>query len=304
MGTPDFAVKSLKALVEAKHKLLAVVTVPDKIQGRGLKLKPSPVKVFAEEHNIPVLQPADLKDTGFIESLAAFDADIFVVVAFRILPQAVFSLPKLGTVNVHASLLPFYRGAAPINWAIINGDNVSGVTTMFIDARVDTGDILLQSETEITQEMNAGQLHDILAEKGADLLIKTLVKIEKNDIVPLIQDNSKATRAPKLTNDNCLLDFDKPAKDVYNLIRGLSPYPAAFTYISGKKVKIFRAFAEDNTHKYPPGTIINVKSDSFAICCREGAVVILELQIEGRKRMATRDFLNGYDLKDGDSAGL
>lgn len=301
MGTPEFAVVSLNALVEKKHTVAAVVTVPDKAQGRGLKVKSSPVKEYALQHNIPILQPEDLKDQQFIETLDAYKVDCFVVVAFKILPKVVFSLPHFGTVNVHASLLPAYRGAAPINWAIMNGESKTGVTTMFIDAKVDTGDILMQSEVDILPDMNAGELHDILADEGAGLLVKTLLKIETNDLNPIAQDDSKATRAPKLNNENCIIDFNKSAKVVHNQIRGLSPYPAAFTFLDNKKVKIYKSLPEDNKINQPPGTIQKITRDSFSVACADRTVRILELQIEGKKRMTVKDFLNGHTLNTADS---
>lgn len=297
MGTPDFAVESLKALMQTHHEVCAVVTVPDKMQGRGLKIKSSPVKQFAEKNNIAVLQPDNLKSTEFSEQLRQYSADCFVVVAFKILPKEIFTIPPIGTVNVHGSLLPAYRGAAPINWAIINGEKKSGVTTMLINANVDTGDILLQDEAAITDDMTAGMLHDILAEKGAKLLVKTLELLEKKEISPRHQDNSKASKAPKLKPEITQIDFNKPAKDVHNFIRGLSPYPAAYTYWKSKKIKIFRTKIDDPEYKGEPGEILHIKKDSFNICCNPGTLTVYKLQLEGKKQMKAADFLNGYSLK-------
>ncbi|MCD6376106.1 MAG: methionyl-tRNA formyltransferase [Caldisericaceae bacterium] len=300
MGTPDFARVSLQKLVNSKHEVVAVVTVPDKPQGRGLKLRPSPVKQFARQIGLPILQPAKLKDTQFIEHLKQFAADVFVVVAFKILPPQVFNLPPKGTVNLHASLLPRYRGAAPINWAIINGETETGVTTMLINERVDEGNMLLQKEVAITPDMTAGELHDLLAEIGADLLLETLDRMEINDIQPVKQDEKLATKAPKITKEMCHLNFNQPAQQVHNWIRGLSPYPAAYCYWQGKQLKIFRSRLVSNLNDaVEPGTIVKVFKNGFTVKCASGAVDVFEVQIQGKKRMAVEDFLNGYNLAEG-----
>jgi methionyl-tRNA formyltransferase len=299
MGTPGFAAGSLKALTKTRHTICAVVTIPDKAQGRGLKVKPPAVKQFAVQQGLPVLQPEDLKDIRFIESLKKYDADCFVVVAFKILPKEIFSIPKSGTVNVHASLLPLYRGAAPINWAIMNGENKTGVTTMFINSRVDTGDILKQKEVAITEEMTAGELHDILMETGAQLLVDTLALIEKNEIKPIIQDDLHATKAPKINDSICLIDFEKPARIVHNQIRGLSPYPSAFTYLNSKKVKIYKSKVYTEDFSGSPGSL-KVISGKLIVACHNGAVEIIEIQIEGKKRLSVKDFLNGRTIYPGD----
>lgn len=298
MGTPQFAVESLKALVENKHEISAVVTVPDSPRGRGLKMQSSAVKEFAEGHNFPILQPEILKDEKLISKLKFLNADCFVVVAFKILPKEIFTIPKYGTVNVHASLLPAYRGAAPINWAIINGEKKTGVTTMFIDTKVDTGNILKQTEVLIKVEMNAGELYDLLAQEGANLLVETISLIERNDITPIKQDETKATKAPKINNDVALIDFFKPALNVNNLIRGLSPYPAAYSFLNGKKVKVFKSRVVPAA-KGEPGVIKEISSSSFTVKCLDGGIEVLELQIEGKKRMLTKAFLNGFNLKVG-----
>lgn len=299
MGTPDFAVGSLKALIKRKHTIAAVVTVADKAQGRGLKLKPSAVKLCAVENGITVLQPENLNDAAFIESLKSFQADCFVVVAFRILPREIFSIPKSGTINVHASLLPKYRGAAPINWALINGEQKTGVTTMFIDNKVDTGDILRQNAVPIDADMTAGELHDVLRDVGAALLVETIDLIERHQIKPVVQDNTRATRAPKIDNHLAQIDFNKNAVAVHNLIRGLSPYPAAFTFLKGKKVKLFKSRRYEDDESGTPGQIL-IKEGRLLVCCSTGAVEILELQLEGKTRLSARDFLNGYFLTKAD----
>ena len=301
MGTPDFARVSLKKLLESNHEVLAVVTVPDKPKGRGLKLQPSAVKEFAVARQLPVLQPASLKDPEFIQTLKNFNADAFVVVAFRILPREVFTIPPKGTINLHASLLPKYRGAAPINWAIINGETETGVTTIFINERVDQGNILLQERVPIGPDMTAGELHDILADVGADLLVKTLNQLESEGITPREQDPSLVSKAPKITKEICHLNFNQSAQQVHNWIRGLSPYPAAFAYWNGKLLKLFRsrpvAAGDSNAE---PGTIVMVMKNAFSVQCASGIIDIFEVQLQGKKKMSVEAFLNGQPLKKGD----
>ncbi len=301
MGTPDFARVSLKKLLESKHEVLAVVTVPDKPKGRGLKLQPSPVKEFAVANQLPVFQPESLKDPEFIQTLKNFNADAFVVVAFRILPREVFTIPPKGTINLHASLLPKYRGAAPINWAIINGETETGVTTIFINERVDQGNILLQERVPIGPDMTAGELHDVLADVGADLLVKTLDQLESEGIKPKKQDPSLVSKAPKITKEICHLNFNQSAQQVHNWIRGLSPYPAAFAYWNGKLLKLFRsrpvAAGDSNAE---PGTIVMVMKNAFSVQCASGIIDIFEVQLQGKKKMSVEAFLNGQPLKKGD----
>ncbi len=300
MGTPDFAVNSLKALHQSAHEVVAVVTTPDKAQGRGLKVRPSPVKKFASMYGYPVLQPESLKEPGLADELRRFNADCFVVVAFKILPREIFTIPPKGTVNVHASLLPAYRGAAPINWAIINGEKETGITTMLIDAKVDTGDILQQNRVTIGPHMNAGELHDILAQKGAALLIESLDRLEQGEARPLSQDDAQASRAPKITKELMLLDFSANAGDVHNRIRGLSPYPGSFCYLNGQKLKLFGSeVTQIAASIYVPGEVIAVDRDTFDIACSDYALRIDDVQLEGKKRMSVRAFLNGYELKTG-----
>lgn len=291
----------LQKLFFSNHEVLAVVTIPDKARGRGQKMSAAAVKQFAIAHNLEALQPAKLKDETFVEKLKKYEADAFVVVAFRILPEKVFSIPPQGTINVHASLLPKYRGAAPINWALISGDTLSGVTTMRIDAKVDTGNILLQDEQLITADMDAGQLHDLLAEKGANLLIKTLDKLESEGIKPAVQDESQVTKAPKITREIAGIDFSQPAGKIYNLIRGLSPYPAAFCFHHKKQIKVFKSkTAQPEKSNATPGTLCKVGPDYFDVVCGKGAIRIFEVQIEGKKCMSVRNFLNGYTMREGD----
>ncbi len=300
MGTPEFAAASLRKLLNSKHQVLAVVTVPDRAQGRGQKINASAVKKYAVSNGLEVLQPENLKDDVFLSRVKKFKADAFVVVAYRILPREVFTIPPAGTINVHASLLPKYRGAAPINRAIMNGETITGVTTMRIDARVDTGQILLQEEQPITPDMNAGELHDLLADKGADLLIKTLDLLELNEIESAVQDDSLATNAPKINRETVCINFALPVEKVHDHIRGLSPYPAALCFLENKQLKIFKSKIIEREKEMPqPGKIINVSSEYFDICCLPGVLRVYEVQIQGKKRLPVKDFLNGYELTEG-----
>ncbi len=300
LGTPEFAVVSLKAILASRHEVVAVVTPPDKPKGRGLKLHPSAVKRAALEAGLPVFQPERLKDDSFIEQLQALKADVFVVVAFKILPREIFTIPPLGTVNLHASLLPRYRGAAPINWAIINGDTETGVTTMLIDEKVDTGQILLQESTPIGPEMTAGELHDILAQQGAELLVKTLDLLEAGKIEPKQQDDAQASRAPKLNKEMMKIRFNQPVQKVYNLIRGLSPYPGAFCYYEQLQMKIYRSTIKNEAKEAgKPGQILTARKGQFLVACHPGVLQIEELQLQGKKRMSVEAFLNGFHVKEG-----
>lgn len=301
MGTPDFAVVSLKKLIEKKHRISAVVTVPDKPKGRGLKVIGSPVKQLVLEHNIKILQPEKLKEPDFIQQLKQFEADVYIVVAFRILPPEVFSIPTLGTINLHASLLPKYRGAAPINWAIIQGESETGVTTILIDAKVDTGNMLMQKKVRIEDDMTAGELHNVLAEVGADVLIETINKLSSGKLKVETQDNSLATKAPKLNKEMCHINFNQSAKNIYNLIRGLNPYPAAFFYHNAKQIKTYSCQVTENTKEdVLPGTVIEKTKTDFTVACTEGSIVIREVQLEGKRRMAVKDFFNGYNIDKGE----
>lgn len=316
MGTPEFAVAPLKALIEAKYNVVGVVTVADKPSGRGLKVNESAVKKFAVENNIPVLQPLKLKDPEFLKQLAAFKADLFVVVAFRMLPQEVWTMPKLGTFNLHAALLPQYRGAAPINWAVINGEKMTGVTTFMIDKDIDTGGIMLRQECRITPEDTAGTLHDKLMPIGAELVVQTVEGIIEKNIETrvqrsFIQGSEVLKPAPKLTRELCDIDWNKKTSAVYNLIRGLSPYPAAFTMLKseahpepvqlkiyfGEKVEgdDFRSMLEKaGKSAAAPGEILSDGKSFFAVTTADGAVSLTDVQLSGKKRMDVKAFLAGF----------
>jgi len=301
MGTPQFAVVSLKKLLEEKFNIVAVVTVPDKQKGRGLKVQASPVKLEAERYNIPVLQPEKLKDSEFLKHMQQLQPDLIIVVAFRILPESIFTLPPLGTINLHGSLLPKYRGAAPINWAIINGENETGVTTIFIKKQVDTGNIIDSQKVNISENMTAGELHDEMAVVGSDLLFKSCVDIKNGKVQPKMQDESLATAAPKIFKETCKIDFNQPARKVHDFIRGLSPYPASFTLLNGKTAKIFdsRLYESVNTRNENPGTIVYIAENKFIIQCLNSSVEINAIQVEGKRRMKIEEFLRGHKIEIG-----
>ena len=303
MGTPEFAVESLRALLEDDQQIVGVITAPDKPAGRGKQTTESPVKQFARQAGIkPVLQPENLKSPEFIEKLKALHADLQVVVAFRMLPEVVWLMPPKGTVNLHASLLPDYRGAAPINWCIINGEKESGVTTFFIEKDIDTGKIIFRDKVEIGPRMNAGQLHDILMEKGAQLLVKTINAISENQYPAISQSeltNSIIIRqAPKIYRDNCRINWNNNAEQIYNLIRGLSPYPTAWTEITdGSSVlmlKLYESTYEIKKHSYTPGTLFSDKINYLKVAASGGFISILSLQMAGKKRMDVSEFLRGF----------
>lgn len=297
LGTPDFAVASLKALVEHKIEVVAVVTAPDKPAGRGMNLQQSAVKKYAVEQQIPVLQPEKLKDPLFLEELKSFKADIQVVVAFRMLPEVVWNMPHKGTINVHASLLPNYRGAAPINWAIINGEKSTGVTTFKLKHQIDTGNILLQNEIPILPDDTAGRLHDKLMHLGAELIVKTLEKIASDDIVEREQSLvEEAKHAPKLFTETCKIDWNNKVESVYNKIRGLSPYPAAFTLLNNKVLKLYRTQKINLEHHDVPSSIQTDGKTFLRFACTDGYIQVDELQLEGKKRMLTADFLRGNKI--------
>ncbi|MBK1440406.1 methionyl-tRNA formyltransferase [Parapedobacter sp. ISTM3] len=298
MGTPQFAVASLEALLNAGEDVVAVVTAPDKPAGRGQKLQQSAVKHYAESRGIPVLQPLKLRDLNFLAGLREFNADLQVVVAFRMLPEVVWAMPPLGTINLHASLLPQYRGAAPINHAIINGETESGVSTFLLQHEIDTGHILFQEKVRIAPDDTAGDLHDKLMVIGAELLTKTVRAIAggKANATPqntLIAD-TELKHAPKIFKGDCEIDWRRPVDDVYNLIRGLSPYPAAYTFLDGKALKVFKATKEKTAIAHPPGTYVTDGTSFLKFACNDGYIAIQELQIEGKKRMDVVDFLRGY----------
>lgn len=298
LGTPDFAVASLRALVENNYQVVAVVTAPDRPAGRGRKLREPAVKEFAKEQGIPVLQPVKLRDPEFLEQLKEFKADIQVVVAFRMLPEVVWDMPPLGTINVHASLLPQYRGAAPINHVLINGETETGVTTFKLQHEIDTGGILLQDKINIEKEDNAGSLHDKLMVLGADLLVKTLEKIQNKDITPtdqseLLGDN-QIKHAPKIFKEDGIISFGNNGEEIINQIRGLSPYPGAHTTLHGKTLKVYRATFEPSDNPLSLAEVNSDGKDYLKISCKDGDINILELQLEGKKRMEIQDFLKGY----------
>lgn len=295
MGTPEFAVPSLEVLVENGYNIVAVITAPDRPAGRGLKLKMSPVKECAVKYNIPVLQPEKLKDDFFLSELAAFRANLQIVVAFRMLPEAVWNMPEIGTFNLHASLLPQYRGAAPINWAVINGEKETGCTTFFLKHEIDTGDILLQEKELIAPEDNVGDVYSRLMDKGSQLVLNTVQQIESDSINPFPQDESRQLKpAPKLFKTTCKIDWKNPSITIHNLIRGLSPYPAAWTTIDGKNCKIYKSSIS------PTKMNKQIESDNKTFLrfkTGDGALDILELQLEGKKRMDIESFLRGYKLE-------
>ncbi len=301
MGTPGFAVPSLEILISNGCTPVVVVTAPDKPRGRGQEILPTPVKSTALLHNIPLLQPESLSDPVFAEQVRAFNPDVMVVVAFRILPRSVFTIPRLGAFNLHASLLPKYRGAAPINWAIMNGEKETGVTSFLLQEKVDTGNILLSARTPIKPEDDAGFLHDRLAEIGAEIVLHTVRLLEQGKSTPRPQDDILATPAPKIFKEDCRIQWEKSAATIHNQVRGLSPYPAAFTTHNGKVVKIFRSspLSEQSGN---PGSI-RQKDSRLLVSTGDSLIEIMELQQEGRKRMSSEEFLRGYSFQPGDSFG-
>jgi methionyl-tRNA formyltransferase len=306
MGTPEFAVATLEALLANGLNVVNVVTAPDKPSGRGRKLTKSAVKEFAESRLLPVLQPSNLKDPAFAQQLKELNADLFIVVAFRMLPQSVWSIPRLGTINLHASLLPRYRGAAPINHALMNGETVTGVTTFFIDEKIDTGSILLREEVPISPSENAGDLHDKLMSHGATLVIKTIQQISEGTIKAISQDDllkpgEILKPAPKLTPEFCIVDWNKDPQTIYNFIRGLSPYPCARSaFRNGETLafKIFESSPEAVPQSYKPGQFFSDGRTYIKVTCTGGFINILSLQLEGRKKMSTEEFLRGFKIDD------
>lgn len=294
MGTPDFAIPTLRMLLEDGHDVVAVVTAPDKPSGRGLKLKPSPVKAFADERGLHTLQPEKLRDPAFVQALKHLDPDLAVVVAFRMLPEMVWSIPSKGTLNLHAALLPDYRGAAPLNWVLINGETETGATTFLIDHKIDTGAMLLQRRLPIPEEWTAGDLHDAMMEFGAELVRDTLRGIVRGDIQPQAQDHSQFQHpAPKIFKEDCKVDWTKPAREVYNFIRGMSPYPTAWTTLNGKSLKLFRARLTGCEGTTDPG-VLDIQDGKLYVCCADAWIEITELQLEGKKRMDAATFLRGF----------
>ena len=300
MGTPDFAVASLDALVKAGFDIIAVITAPDKPAGRGQKLNESAVKKYATENSIPVLQPLKLKDTVFVEHLRLLKADLQVVVAFRMLPEIVWNMPAKGTINLHGSLLPQYRGAAPINWAIINGEKETGATTFFLKHEIDTGDVLHKRSMTIADTDTAGDVHDRLMLLGAELLVETVKAIETGDYkeIPqdLISNSGDLKHAPKIFKEDCLINWDQPTEIVYNRIRGLSPYPTAFTFLQGKTLKIFRAEFIKTSERRTPGEFVTDAKSYLRFACQDGFISLKDIQLEGKKKMLIDEFLRGVKL--------
>jgi methionyl-tRNA formyltransferase len=303
MGTPEFAVESLKALINDRQNIVGVVTNIDKPTGRGQILKPSPVKIFAEENGIEVLQPVNLKSDDFISRLTELKADLQVVVAFRILPEVVWNMPRLGTFNLHASLLPDYRGAAPINWAIINGETVTGVSTFFIDHDIDTGKIIFQEKVSIKKDENAGELHDKLMKTGAKLVVKTVKAISTGDYKPTDQSTLLKTgevkKAPKIYKEDCKINWYNNISDLYNFIRGLSPYPAAWTELISEtdkilSVKIFESEINKTEHKIPVGKIESDGKSYLRIAVNGGYLNLTRIQAAGKNKLGIREFLKGF----------
>jgi methionyl-tRNA formyltransferase len=295
MGTPAFAVASLKALIDAKMNVVGVVTAPDKPAGRGMQLQQSAVKQFALAHQLPIAQPEKLKSPEFFAQLQAWQPDLQIVVAFRMLPETIWSYPAMGTLNVHGSLLPKYRGAAPINWAIINGEKETGVTTFRLQHAIDTGDILLQERIPITPDMTAGELHDTMMEVGAQTLVKTLHALIAGTIQSKPQEETLAIlHAPKIFTKDCQIDWQQPVAQIHNLIRGLAPFPGALTKVDGKIVKLFSTSIVDENPKEPIGSFVTDGKTYARFACSDGYIQLNDIQWEGKKRMPIADFLRGY----------
>ena len=315
-GTPEFAVESLKRLVDGGYKVAAVVTMPDKPAGRGRQLQQSDVKRFAVERGLPVLQPVSLKDEAFINELRALQAQLFIVIAFRMLPEAVWQMPPLGTFNLHASLLPRYRGAAPINWAVMNGDKETGVTTFFLKHEIDTGDVIQQRSCPIERHDNVEVVYDRLMTMGADMVLETVDSIIAGTVKPIPQDQlltarQQPTPAPKIFKDTCRIDWARPAEDLYNHIRGLSPYPAAWTALldeTGKEITTLKVFETSEPLPFSngetplPGTLMADRK-TLRVACGDGWLELLSLQQSGKKRMETDAFLRGFIIAPGTHCG-
>lgn len=300
MGTPDFAVASLDALIQSGHNIVGVITAPDKPAGRGRKLQQSAVKKYALQQQLTLLQPTNLKDESFIEDVKKLNANLQVVVAFRMLPKIIWQLPKYGTFNLHASLLPDYRGAAPINWAIINGEEKTGATTFFIDEKIDTGNIILKDEISILPTENAGELHDKLMILGGKLVVKTVQLIEQGNVTTQKQPEKDSKPAPKIFTETCKIDWQKPLNEIYNFIRGLNPYPAAWTQLQGTtKLKIYDTEKHFTTHNHKIGEIFS-KENKIFIAVSEGFIEVKSLQLAGKRKMDSKSFLNGYSFKNDD----
>ena len=298
MGTPEFAVASLHALLQAGCNIVGVITAPEKPAGRGMKLTQSAVKKYAEEKGLNILQPEKLKNPDFIKELGDLKADLQIVVAFRMLPEVVWNMPPLGTINLHGSLLPQYRGAAPINWAIINGEKRTGVTTFKLQHQIDTGDILLQETIAIDDNETAGELHDKMKEVGASLLVKTVEGIAGGLLIEQPQQGlfKEIKHAPKIFTETCKIDWNRPAHEIHNLVRGLSPFPGAIAQLNGKLLKIYRSLIETTNALQEPGNPSSDNKSFLKFSTSDGYLHVLDLQLEGKKRMLVEDFLRGYKL--------
>ena len=298
MGTPEFAVASLDALVNAGFNVVGVITAPDKPAGRGMKLTESAVKKYAIEHGLNILQPEKLKNPAFVEELRSLKADLQVVVAFRMLPEVVWNMPPLGTINLHGSLLPQYRGAAPINRAVINGEKETGVTTFKLKHEIDTGNVLLQQRFQIGENETAGEVHDRMKEIGARLLVETVKGLEAGTLQEQEQSalaaGTELKHAPKLFTDNCTIDWNKTADEIHNLVRGLSPYPGALTTLNGKILKVYKSSKEKTATSNKPGEHVTDGKGYLKFACSDGYIHVHDLQLEGKKRMNVADFLRGY----------
>lgn len=297
MGTPEFAVASLDALVQAGAHIVGVVTAPDKPAGRGMQLQQSAVKKYALEKSLPILQPEKLRDPLFLDALKAWNADLQVVVAFRMLPEMVWSMPPMGSVNLHGSLLPQYRGAAPINWALIQGEKETGVTTFRLQHEIDTGNILMQTAFPIGENETAGEVHDRMKIIGAQLLVETIQGLAEGRLQEKSQqamDPALLRHAPKIFTDTCRIDFQQSVEEVHNRVRGLSPFPGAFTQLNGKTLKIYRTEKEKTPPTHHPGEYVVIAPHILKFACKDGYVLVKELQLEGKKRMSAEEFLRGF----------
>ena len=303
MGTPDFAAASLEALIASRHEIQAVVTQPDKPKGRKGELTPSPVKVIAKREGIKVYQPLKVRDEEFVKTLRAYNPDVMVVVAFgQIIPLSILKMPKYGCVNIHGSLLPKYRGAAPIQWAVLDGEKETGITTILMDEGIDTGDILLKKTIKIEADETSGSLFDKLMALGAKTILETLDELEKGNLTPTKQGESPTAYAKMLTKAMGLIDFTKSAKELDCFVRGMDPWPSAYTLLAGKTLKLWKVRVVEGDGK--AGSVIGIDKESFTIACGEGAIEVLEVQLEGKKRMSAGDFLKGSTLNIGQELGV
>ena len=303
MGTPDFAAASLEALIDSRHEIQAVVTQPDKPKGRKGELTPSPVKVVAEGKGIKVYQPLKVRSEEFVETLRAYNPDVIVVVAFgQIIPLSILKMPKFGCVNIHGSLLPKYRGAAPIQWAVLDGEKETGITTILMDEGIDTGDILLKKTIKIDTDETSGSLFDKLMALGAETILETLEELENGNLTPIKQGESPTAYAKMLTKAMGLIDFTKPAKELDCFVRGMDPWPSAYTLLAGKTLKLWKVKPVEGSGK--AGSVIEIGKESFTVACGEGAIEVLEVQLEGKKRMSAGDFLKGSTLNIGQELGV